>query len=130
MNELINRVFQIWAYTVSHCFLLLRSPLKFPDQDGFDENHSYNIDIEFSAVAYIDIPTLLSGIEITELINNIPEKFQQFKTDQGYKIFQLKSNEKNYYIVAGSYRIGKNKWVAEDRVLNMNLGYDSIIATS
>lgn len=130
MEELVNRVFKIWAYTVSHCFLILRSPQKFPDQGDFDENHSYNIDMEFSAVAYIDIPTILNGVEIRELIDKVPEKFQQYKTEQGYKIIEIKSNSRCYYIVAGSYRIGKNKWIAEDRISNMNLEYDSIIATS
>jgi hypothetical protein len=130
MDELINRVFKIWAYTVSHSFLILRSPLKFPDQEGFDEKHSYNIDIEFSSVAYIDIPTVLNGIELRELINNIPEQLQQFKTNFGYRVFEIKTNRKYHYIVAGSYRIGKNTWIAEDRVLNMKLEYDSIIATS
>ncbi len=130
MNELINRVFKIWAYTISHCFLILRSPQKFPDQDDFDENYNYNIDIEFSAVRYIDIPAILNGIEIRELINQIPEKFQSYKNEQGYKVFEIKSGEKYYYIVAANYRIGKNKWVAEDRVSNMSLEYDIIIATS
>lgn len=130
MSELINRVFKIWAYTVSHSFLILRSPQKFPDQDDFDKNHAYNIDIEFSAVAYMDVPTILNGVEIRELINHIPENLQQYKIEYGYKIFEIKSGEKYYYIVAGSYRIGKNRWLAEDRVSNMNLEYDSIIATS
>jgi len=130
MNELLNRTFKLWAYTVSHCFLILRSPLKFPDQDGFDNNYKYNIDIEFSAVAYLDIPTLLHGVEIKELTDAIPEKLRHFKSDLGYKIFEVKSDKKVYYIVAGSYRVGKNTWVNEDRVLNMNLEYDSILGAS
>jgi hypothetical protein len=130
MDELINRVFKIWAYTVSHCFLILRSSLKYPDQEEFDENCTYNIDIEFSAVAYIDIPTTLQGIEIKELLDNIPDELLSYKLNLGYKIFELKSRNRAYYIVAGSYRVGKNKWINQDRILNMNLEYDTIITTS
>lgn len=130
MEELTNRVFRIWAYTVSHCCLILRSPQRFPDQDDFDKNYTYNIDIEFSAVAHIDIPDTLNGIEINELTYDIPEKYLKYKTIFNFKIFEIKSNETYYYIVAGGYRIGKNKWIAEDRISNMNLEYDSIIATS
>lgn len=54
MNELKNRLFKIWAYTVSHNFLILRSTLKYPDQEGYNDSFKYNIDIEFSAVAYLE----------------------------------------------------------------------------
>lgn len=130
MNELINRVFKIWSYTVSHSFLIIRSPLKFPDQEGFNELYSYNIDIEFSAVVYIDIPNFFHGMIIKEIEKDIPEKLQHFKKELGFKIFEIESEGKSYYISAGNYRIGKNKWISEDRITNMNLEYDDIIATS
>lgn len=131
MNELADRFFTIWAYTVSHGFLILRSPLKFPDQDDFDERHTCNIDIEFTAVEYLDIPSTMRNLEIRELIDNIPEKFIRYKT-HNYKVFELKSDEGLFYIVAGSYRIGKNTWLNQDRIFNMGMGleYDSIIETS
>lgn len=130
MNNLSYRVFKIWAYTVSHSFLILRSPMRFPDQDDFNEIYSYNIDIEFVAVAYLDIPNVLNGIEITELIDNIPVKLQHYKMDLGFKIFEIKSENNLFYIVAGNYRVGKNSWLNEDRIANMNLEYDEIISTS
>ncbi len=130
MKELKNRIFKIWAYTSSHSILILRSPLKYPDQEGYNESYIHNLDIEFSAVAYLDIPNIMEIIIINEIDSNIPLKLQYTKTKLGYKIFEIKSDGNTYYIAAGSYRIGKNKWISEDRVQNMNLEYDEIIATS
>ncbi|MFD2601549.1 hypothetical protein [Flavobacterium suzhouense] len=128
MTELADRVFRIWVCTISHHILILRSPMKFPDQDDFDENHTCNIDIEFDSVTYLDIPWTMSNIEIRQLIEAIPEKFAHYK---GYeKVFEFKCNEGIYYIVANSYKIGTNTWINENRVFNMRLEYDSIIKTS
>lgn len=130
MNELKYRLFKIWAYTVSHNFLILRSPLKYPDQEGYNDFCKYNIDIEFSAVAYLDIPSVMNGIYIHQIECNIPEKLQYYKNELNYKVFEINSDGKLYYIVAGSYRIGKSAWDLEDRIQNMYLEYDEIIATS
>lgn len=130
MNNILNRVFKIWAYTVSHSFLILRSPMKFPDHDDYNESYDYNVDIEFSVVAYLDLPNVLRGITITELTERMPEKLIHYKKDLGFKIFKIKSEEHAFYIVAGSYRIGKNRWLNEDRIVNLNLEYDEIIAKS
>ncbi|RQO77095.1 hypothetical protein DBR40_10550 [Pedobacter sp. KBW01] len=130
MSDILNRVFQIWAYTVSHSFLILRSPMKFPDQDDSNELYDCNIDIEFSAVAYLDLPNILKGIEIGELTRCIPKKLIHYRKDLGFKIFEIKSENNIFYVVAGNYRIGKNKWLIEDRVINSNLEYDEILAKS
>lgn len=130
MNQRINRDFKIWAYTLSHSFLIIRGLMKFPDQGGYNDDTNYNIDIEFSAVAYLDIPTTFNGIKITEINNDIPEKLKDFKFDLNYKIFQIETQENSYYIVAGNYRIGTNTWINDDRIQNLNLGYDRILETS
>ncbi len=130
MNHLKDRVFKIWAYTVSHSFLILRSPMKFSDQEGYNEFYDYNIDLEFSAVAYLDLPVFLQGIEIKEIKENIPQKLLRYRTDLGYKVFEIQSENNLFYVVAGNYRIGKNKWLTEDRIINMNLEYVEILATS
>lgn len=130
MNELLDRTFKIWAYTVSHSFLILRSPLKYPDQVIFSESEKFNIDIEFSAVAYLDIPSILPGVIIHQIENSIPKKLRHYRNKPGYKIFEITSENNQYYIVAGSYRVGKSRWLSEDRIQNMNLEYDEIIATS
>ncbi len=130
MNELINRAVKIWAYTVSHSVLILRSPMKFPDQEGYSEKLSYNIDVEFSAVTYIDIPNTMQGIVIHEIEERIPEKMLNYKLKLGFKVFEIVSEGKFYYIVAGSYRIGKNRWISEDRISNILLEYDEILETT
>ncbi|MNI10945.1 hypothetical protein D3C73_640740 [compost metagenome] len=104
--------------------------MKFPDQEDWNRSYAYNIDIEFSAVVYVDLPTILNGIVIIELLDNIPEKFQDFKLKFGHKIFEIKSSGNSYYIVAGNYRIGKNTWLNKDRIIDMNLEHDSIIGVS
>jgi hypothetical protein len=128
MSYTSNRVFKIWAYSVSHSTLLLRSTNDEEDEvkamsDGF------NIDIEFSWVGYLDLPRKLSGVSIEELKENIPEKFSQYTASLGYRVFKINS-DKTYYIVAGNYVVGKNNWLNEDRILNAYLDYDEIIATS
>jgi hypothetical protein len=128
MSYTSNRVFKIWAYSVSHSFLLLRSSNNEEDeikamQEGF------NIDIEFVGVDYLDMPAILQGISIEELKENIPEKFSQYQNSLGHRVFEIKSKN-NYYIVAASYQVGKNNWLNEDRILNPYLEYDEILATS
>lgn len=130
MNEFSKRLFKFWAYTVSHSFLILRSPRVFPDQDGYDDALEYNIDIEFSAVAYLDVPTIMNGLIINQMEYNIPEKLIHYKLDLGYQIYEIESEGRFYYIVASSCRIGKSRWVSEDRIQNMDLKYEEIIIIS
>lgn len=125
-----DRSFQIWAYTVSHGFLLLRSPLILDDVDGHSSSMSYNIDIEFSGVGYIDLPDMFRGIEINEINQNIPEKFKAYPASLGYKVFEIKSAGTSFYVIAGGCRVGKNSWASEDRVSNFMLQYDEILASS
>jgi hypothetical protein len=125
MSYISNRIFKIWSYSVSHSFLLLRSNGN--SDEILEEN--YNIDIEFGGVGYMDLPAILRTISIQEIKDNIPEKFKKYSRSLGYKVFAIKSDE-TFYVVAGSYRVGKNKWGNEDRILNPSLEYDEILATS
>lgn len=54
-----DRTFQVWAYSVSHAQLLLRSPS--------DAAHSKNIDIAFVGVDRMDLVTGCTGIEVEEV---------------------------------------------------------------
>lgn len=132
MKELNNRVFKIWSYTVSHNSLILRSPQKFTDMEDYSVSMSYNIDIEFSDVNYIDIPTDLYNLTIKEIKKNadIPTNLLHFKTELKLKIFKILSLGKEYYIVAENYIIGKNTWISEDRISNVYLQHDEILETS
>ena|SRR5689334_18174303 len=118
-----NRKFRMWGYSVSHCFLLLRSTYN-EDQ----EKNGYNIDIEFAGVEYLDVPTTLQGISIEELTENLPEKFSKYQGSLRHRVFQIRS-EANYYIVAANYLVGKNT-SEEDKMINSFLKYDKILAIS
>lgn len=125
-----NRHFKIWGYTASHSFLILRSSMLCEDVDGYTESMSYNIDIEFSAVVYLDIPNTFKSIQMREVVESIPEKFDKYFKISGLRIFEIQSEGMYYFIVAGSCRVGKNKWISEDRIRNLDLDYEEIITTS
>ena len=132
METLFNsrRTFKFLAYTVSHCSLLLRSMMKFPDQDHYSEDNSYNIDIEFWAVTYINIPALLSSISIRQISDNrLPQYINRRFLIHNEKIFEIQSGEEKYYIIAGGLLIGTNRWEKEDRIFNydLNLEHDEVV---
>ncbi|MCS3795889.1 hypothetical protein [Niastella sp. OAS944] len=117
------RKFRIWKYSVSLSFLLLRSSYSKEEKTG-----KFNIDIEFTGVDYLDIPITLHGISIEEIKENLPEKFAKYQNSSRYRVFQITPNA-NHYIVAANYVVGKNKWDhGEDRMMNLSLKYDEILA--
>lgn len=121
MQYNFNRKFKLWAYTVSHLSLLLRSEMRYPDQEDFCEDTAYNIDIEFWGVTYINIPTNLCNIVIKEInINELTYEIDENLLLDGIKIFEIKSKDNKYYIIADGILIGKNKWVNQDRIFNYN----------
>jgi hypothetical protein len=127
MSYISDRIFKIWSYSVSHSFLLLRSTNNEEDEVL---REGYNIDIEFGGVGYLNLPVILQGISIQEIKEDIPEKFKRYLPSLGHRVFEIKSDE-TYYIIAGSYRVGKNNWGDnEDRIFNPSLEYDEILATS
>lgn len=127
-----NRSFKLWAYIVSHSSLLIRSEMKYPDQDNYEENTSYNIDLEFWAVSYINIPTDLYEISIKEITEKeLPKEIDRNLLMFDMKIFELQSKEHKYYIFAGGLLIGKNKWENQNRIFDSsNLEHDEIIFKS
>lgn len=128
MDYLLNRTFVIWAYTVSHSTLILRSEMKYIDLPDYKEELGFNIDIEFSAVAYLDLPNKIPNIFLQEITVNIPERLKSYNS--GYRVFEIVSEGKSYYVVAGNYLIGTNRWIGKDRVWDMALKYDVILAAS
>ena len=111
---------------------MLRSPLLFENanEEGYLSDLSYNIDIEFGGVAYLDLPDIFQGILLREVTADRPEKFNKYLASSGYKVFEIKSEGESYYIVAGSYKIGKCKWLTENRVSSPTLEYDEILNVS
>ncbi|SEW40258.1 hypothetical protein SAMN05421841_2685 [Chryseobacterium wanjuense] len=128
-----NRKFRIWAYMVSHSSLILRSEMKYPDQDDYAESISSNIDIEFWAVSYINLPSDLLGINIREITSEaLPKEINKDLLIFDMRIFELKSDESKYYVIAGGILIGENKWINQDRIFNYdsNLKHDKILFQS
>lgn len=123
-----NRKFKVWAYTVSHCSLLLRSEMKYKDSEDYSKETSYNIDIEFGSVVYINIPTYLQNIEITEIsIDLLPEEISRKFMKYGEKAFEIQCNGNKYYIIAANILVGTNNWESQDRIFNSNLKHNEIL---
>ncbi|SDJ22907.1 hypothetical protein SAMN05421542_3089 [Chryseobacterium jejuense] len=127
-----NRKFKIWAYTVSHSSLLIRSVMQYDDMEDYSEETSFNIDLEFSFVEYMDLKTTWDSISISvvereNLRSDLKEKFDLYEG----KIFEIESNKEKSYIVAYSLLIGINKWGLDDRIFNhqMNLKHDEILVS-
>jgi hypothetical protein len=100
----------------------------FEDLEGYSEETNFNIDIEFTAVVYLDIPSLLNGVTISEITDDIPDKIKHYASSSGSKVFEIKSDGDCFYVVAGGFMIGKNYWVSEDKILNIDLEYDEVLA--
>ena len=95
-----DRRFTFWYYTVSHGQALLRSVRKDNDE---------NIDIYFGNVSYIEIPTVIDGLEIrTEPSSSDKEYINGKIGSTKQKITVLVHEEKKYYIVSSSIKIMKN----------------------
>lgn len=123
----------MWAYITSHSSLLLRSEMKYPDQDDYSENTSYNIDLEFWSVSYINTPTYLYEITIKEITQKeLPADIDKELLKYNMKIFELESTGRKYYIIAGGLLVGKNSWINQDRIFdyNLNLKHDEILAST
>jgi hypothetical protein len=127
-----ERKFKIWAYTVSHNSLLLRSVMKFQDDREYSKETSFNIDIEFWAVEYINLPTTLNNIRISDgIILPLYENKNSKKFSKGAKVFEIEESGSIYYIVAGGLIVATNKWENKDRISNydLDLKHDEIVVT-
>jgi hypothetical protein len=128
-----KRDFKLWAFTVSHCSLLIRSAMKYSDEDGFSESTSYNIDIEFWAVEYMNVPSYFNGVKLRQVENDYPREIPFLKSNKSSgKIFEIETNNLKYYVIAGGFIVGKNSWEQEDRIFNYhsNLNHDEVIVSA
>jgi hypothetical protein len=92
---------------------------------NYNEN-TYNIDIEFWGVGFIELPDIFSITSITIQTSDIPKRFDKYIRFK-YHVFSITTVEGNFYIVAAGCRIGKNNWINESRISNPRLMYDEII---
>jgi hypothetical protein len=128
-----NRGFGIWAYTVSHGSLLLRSNMQFPDENDYSIETSFNIDMEFWSVTYISIPTYFENVEIRLIDESLlPADIDRRLCKYDQKIFEFNIDNKKHYIIAAGLLIGTNQWMSEDRIFHyhLNLEHDEILLTA
>jgi hypothetical protein len=99
------RLFQIWDFHTSFARLLIRSNKRDDEQ---------TIDVVFVGVFYIDAPSELDGLEITD---PTPEELDRLESRTGVKIrernlpcqfYVLKSGDARYYIGAVGYTVEEN----------------------
>jgi hypothetical protein len=92
--------FKVWEYRVSHKQLLLRRP-KATDS-------SKNLDVMFSNVQYMDLPSTLPDLEIEEPNKDdiaFAESRAGKKALKNDKVFVLKSDNRRHVIVAGDVAV-------------------------
>jgi hypothetical protein len=96
--EYVDRVFQLWNYTVGMGRLLLRSPKS--------RGHGTRIDILFQNVKAIKIPTLLEGLSIR---SPGPAELQDIASETGItlgaeiQVYMLEGSNYKGYVVAGVF---------------------------
>jgi len=94
-----KRLFKLWYYTVSHKQMLLRST-------GTEE--TYNMDIYFGDVSYIEIPTKISEIEILQTTQEDIDHIVQRIGNTNKKITVLLSENRKYYVVSSVIKVSEN----------------------
>jgi hypothetical protein len=98
------RRYQLWQYSVSHGQLLLRSPK--------DATHGTRVDVLFSGVRSLNLPTLIDGLSIEESkepaavrdVGNLGawSTGGERASLNGYKLYRLKGPDCDGHIVAAS----------------------------
>lgn len=93
-EEFGGRLFQAWEYAVTHGQLLLRSP-----STG---NDYYNIDIIFSGVKFLHLPTALNLVELVDGESLSDHVSLSLLKDWGSrsKVFVLRTDTQHWYVVA------------------------------
>jgi hypothetical protein len=90
------RRFQLWAYTVGHGQLLLRSPKS--------AGLSTRVDVLFKNVAAIHLPTILDGLAVSEATEGQKSELR-VQVDplrlEGRRVFVVRGTNFMGYVVAG-----------------------------
>jgi len=98
-----DRPFRVWDYLVSHDQLLLRSPKI--------KGYKKNIDIVFFGVTYIQLHTVLSGVNIREICpsdSEVDDSIKQHLSHESNKLFEVLSSNERYLIIAAFVRVFEN----------------------
>lgn len=92
-----GRRFQLWAYTVSHRQLLLRS--------NKSEGGERRCEILFKNVVRLDLPTLLDGVEVEVAAGpDVPPSVLEVGADDGSErtVYRVRARGFLGYVVAGA----------------------------
>lgn len=106
--EFPGRRFQLWAYTVSHRQLLLRS--------NSSEQHASRCDVLFKNVAWVNLPTLIDDLRIEvapthELSPSLAELGEELS---GRLVHLIRTRSGNGYVVAGSVTYAEDDGAYDD----------------
>ncbi|RPE08599.1 hypothetical protein EGT74_16290 [Chitinophaga lutea] len=105
----------------------------FPDLNGYSEDTSFNIDIEFLSVSYINVPASLPDIAIREVSADLlPENTDKRLLQYDEKVFELLVDGRTYYVIAGGMLVGTNRRENKDRIADdhQRLRHDSVLVTA
>ena len=110
-----ERSFKLWDYYVSHSQLLLRSHKTV--------THSKNIDIVFGDVDYVELPTILPGLEIVEASAEEQSRAEQVMGGPvaAERIFVIASQGRRYLVLAGGMRVSENELALFESSLQRSL---------
>lgn len=107
MNEMefSDRKFKFWFYQVSHNEAIIRSP-----KTDLDKSYDTNIDIYLGDIEYIEMPCLLSGLQIDKATEEDRMYLSQKlgKDISMKKIVVLLSEGKRYYVIASIVKVMEN----------------------
>ncbi len=105
-----NRLFRFWEAVVSHDEMLIRGHRLATDED---DGKPANVDIIFSGVKYLNIPTMFKGLEIDDPTDEEVETARAEEDSRSFKpswVHILVINEKRYMIVAPYMLVHENNW--------------------
>ena len=94
-----KRLFKLWYYTVSHKQMLLRS---------MGNNENCNLDIYFGDVSYVEMPTIMDGMEILETTQEDIDYIAQKVGNTNEIITVLKSEGQKYFVVSSVMKVMEN----------------------
>lgn len=115
-----NRRFRLWDYNVSHNQLLLRSP----QTPGIPTN----IDIVIWGVEYLDLASMLDGVELAPAVGADLERAEKFvgrKLERSSKAFCLISGDRRSLVVASGFKVLENTLDVFESSLEYFAGTDS-----
>ncbi len=98
-----NRSFQLWAYSVSHAQLLIRSPRSKEDPK--------NIDVAFFGVGLIEVPSGFIGLTIedasTKEAKAVRRRRLRDSSDVDH-VYRLITDDEVFFVVAAHLRVSEN----------------------